>query len=387
MALQFIESTPVDVYATVFQVKEHLKSVGWTVLSSSDGTTYNAAGDQITNAGAGAGGMNNSLAWFRIASANGAVEFTVQRASGVSTNWRLKMARSPFAAGTPGATQTPATVDALHEIIITGGGTDAAPSFGSFFWGASAELKGAADDASPQFWFGQYPTLGGNANGAWVLERGSAADPSDIFPYVCYQPGTSNVFYYGSMSSTSPSSSLYTFNPDGGYDQSSSSSAVGALKYSDINPGSLAPDLITGDELNFPIPLGQVASTSADNPCWKGIANLMQWMQTSTPTTGDTETVDTPLDRIVMRSVVLPWKGTVPVGPASTDYPARDIGSTVSFATLGEPGSPATYYLMQANDSVTSALYTWVSSPTPDRTGTGYPGPNSPTNIAISGVL
>lgn len=43
-------------------------------------------------------------------------------------------------------------------------------------------------------------------------------------------------------------------------------------------------------------------------------------------------------------------------------------------------------YLMQAWDSVTNTQYTWLSL-TRDFTGIDYPGPNSPTNIAIAGLV
>lgn len=50
-------------------------------------------------------------------------------------------------------------------------------------------------------------------------------------------------------------------------------------------------------------------------------------------------------------------------------------------------GTPARYYQMEANDSITSALYTWVVATTPDWTGVGYPGPNAPVNVTISSVI
>jgi hypothetical protein len=46
-----------------------------------------------------------------------------------------------------------------------------------------------------------------------------------------------------------------------------------------------------------------------------------------------------------------------------------------------------TVYLMLASDSVTLALYSWVAIARPDWAGVGYPGPNTPTNIAIGATL
>lgn len=43
-------------------------------------------------------------------------------------------------------------------------------------------------------------------------------------------------------------------------------------------------------------------------------------------------------------------------------------------------------YLMQAWDSVTNQQYDWLVLQ-PDWTGAFYPGPNSPVNIAVAGVV
>jgi hypothetical protein len=43
-------------------------------------------------------------------------------------------------------------------------------------------------------------------------------------------------------------------------------------------------------------------------------------------------------------------------------------------------------YLMQAWDSVTNQQYDWLVV-SPDWTGIYYPGPNSPVNIAVAGIV
>lgn len=47
-------------------------------------------------------------------------------------------------------------------------------------------------------------------------------------------------------------------------------------------------------------------------------------------------------------------------------------------------GQPVLIFVMEARDSVTGATYYWQSTTGPDWAGTGYPGPNSPTTIAVS---
>lgn len=128
----------------MFRLKELLKTCGWTVTSSSDGTTYNAAGDQITLPGAGAGGMNNASAWFVIRDFASKLWYTVQRGTGGNNNaLRVKVARVAPAAGIPGATRVPSQTTAADEQILLGGGTDAAPTYGNF--GTAATFSGRAE--------------------------------------------------------------------------------------------------------------------------------------------------------------------------------------------------------------------------------------------------
>lgn len=120
--------TSIAIMHYLMALKEGAKQAGWTVPSSSDGTTYNAAGDQITQVGSGAGGLNNLNAWFRLRSPAG-LEYTFQ-VTNASTNVRIKVSDAAgFIGGTPGATQTPSATD---EGIVLGSGTDASPSKVSF---------------------------------------------------------------------------------------------------------------------------------------------------------------------------------------------------------------------------------------------------------------
>jgi hypothetical protein len=108
-------------------LKEVLKSTGWTVPASSDGTTYNAAGDEITTGGSGAGGLANNRAWFRIQDPDGGREFTFQRVNATTNGqWRVKYsALDRFTGGSPAATVTPSATD---EAVLFGAGTDASPT-------------------------------------------------------------------------------------------------------------------------------------------------------------------------------------------------------------------------------------------------------------------
>ena len=175
---QWIENVPATGAVAVFNIKEMLKAAGWTVDESSDGTTYNNSGDEISSGAAGAGGLDNTNAWFRISNPDG-VEYTVQRTN-TNQNYRVKCSPvATFTGGSPGATQTPSATD---EGVILGGGTDAAPTGEAWFGGASGTYrhKGGADDASPyHFWSGTFPTGGGTQNHGWVHEGLDAVEPTD----------------------------------------------------------------------------------------------------------------------------------------------------------------------------------------------------------------
>jgi hypothetical protein len=101
----------------------------------------------------------------------------------------------------------------------------------------------------------------------------------------------------------------------------------------------------------------------------------------------------------VFGDTIQPWNTSAPTfgGGAST---ARDgelvtLGTFASAAYLepqaGGPDAATTStgsvaYLMEAWDSVTGLQVTWFVQ-SPDFAGTFYPGPNSPTNIAIAAVI
>lgn len=97
--------------ASMFRLKELLKYAGWTVLSSSDGLSYNSSGDQITHAGSGAGGMENNYAWFRITDPGAVREYLFQRQTNHYTWISQYSALDGFVGGSPDATTLPTAAD------------------------------------------------------------------------------------------------------------------------------------------------------------------------------------------------------------------------------------------------------------------------------------
>src|SRR5210317_722872 len=95
----------------IFTLKELMKSVGWTVKSSGDATTYNATGDQITHSGSGANGYGNNGSWFRIQDPGTVREYIFQRGTDGRYLKLMYSASDKFTGGTPNATTPPTATD------------------------------------------------------------------------------------------------------------------------------------------------------------------------------------------------------------------------------------------------------------------------------------
>lgn len=182
-----VNNIPATGAEAVFQWKELMKSAGGTIPRSSDGSTFNAAGDEISSGGAGAGGMANSLAWFDIILLDGR-QYSVQRDTVNNTTWRIKL--SPldgFGGGTPGITEVSSAPD---EIIVLGSGTDAAPTQGTLFpndglyrWNIITrdDLTGPAGNQVMPFWAFAIITGTGALETMWFQEP---MDPNTVAPLV-----------------------------------------------------------------------------------------------------------------------------------------------------------------------------------------------------------
>jgi hypothetical protein len=110
----------------VFNILDTLLDAGWTVSCSSDGTTYNASGNQISSAGSGAGGLNNNSAWFVVRDPGGRREYAFQRGTTAGL-WRVAFSElARFTGGSPSATIVPTASDSQ---VIEGSGTEASPGF------------------------------------------------------------------------------------------------------------------------------------------------------------------------------------------------------------------------------------------------------------------
>lgn len=318
MSFTFTKSTPATGAQAIYELKERLKTAGWVVKSSSDGTTYNSTGDQISSGGSGAGGMANNSAWFRIQSPAGAgsIEYTFQRGT-TNIAWRCKRSLTAgFSGGTPGTTQTPSATD---QGIMFGAGTDGAPTYVNLFASDNTyRWNVGADGAAPYgWWAGGFPTGGGVPTTGMVHEPLDATESTDGDKYVfMYAINTNNPWLLSAMGTPSESattasiwgtvaaavpSSTYRTMVALGYVQNSTNAT--------IVPNGLVTNPISSKDEGFPIPFAR--HSALVGPGWKGISTVMRWTGTSR-TTGDTLTVSSTRDRIVYRDVSLPWDGSVP---------------------------------------------------------------------------
>lgn len=323
MAFVFSKTTPATGAAAMFDFKEQLKVAGWTVTRSSDGTTYNAAGDQITLATSGAGGMANNSAWFVIQSPVGAggQQFAIQRGT-TNLVWKIKRSRTAgFTGGSPSATQMPSATD---EFTILGGGTDASPTFTGMFSvdGGIYRWNVGADNASPYgFWAASFPNGGGATPvtvTSMICDPLTSNEVTDADPnWLVFSTTLTAALTFQQLGSESGSSITYR-------NTSQIISAAPGSSYAEFTglnycyyagqsliviPFAEATNPITGNDEAFPIIVARRAAVAT--PGYKGITTLLRWIGTAR-STGDTLTISTTRDRIIINHVSLPWDGSVP---------------------------------------------------------------------------
>lgn len=318
MALVFNTNlSPASPAEGIFQTKALLKTATWVVKASSDGTTLNAAGDQITTAVTGAGGMDNNRAWFRIQSPAGAGgrEFIFQRSTTTNTDWRIKYsAGAGFSGGAQSATQVPSATD---EQIVVGGGIDASPTF-TTAWAISSSFRwsAVADNAAPYAWWASGFVNAGGIPGASNIPAAFYFDPivsttgnaGDTDQAVVYASGAANI-----------ASLLQNFSNAFGWFRKGLTSPAWAnypaLTFQTIAGNQVFPagaevaDIITAKENLMPVMYYHLTSSLIDTV--KGVSTLFRYAGLA-HNLGDTYTVSTARDKIIIGNLALPWDGSLP---------------------------------------------------------------------------
>jgi len=319
--------TPATCAVAIYNLKTLLKLVGWTVPRSSDGSTYNSSGDQISSGGSGAGGMDNARAWFIVQAPSGGKQFCFQRQNTVGANssypWRMKYSRNVgFSGGSPSATVTPSAAD---EQILLGAGTDASPTFATLF----------ATTTDGGF---RHQLLADNANGysfasfAWVNASAlpthgflfdSLTSPASADGYAC------SIYVNGIIANTSGgggsgagcfqyesiyrnNGKIFGYKSDGTWSTTILGCALAVSESGTVKlmaPFGMNVDADNKDPL-FPIPMVHY-NTITDLGDWRGFSTLLRWSAVSR-TTASTLSVSTSKDRIILCDVSLPWDGSTP---------------------------------------------------------------------------
>lgn len=286
-----LNNTPANGGAAVFLLKTMLKTAGWVVKSSSDGTTYNSSGDQITTNTSGAGGILNAKAWFRIAHptyVGKELTFQINATPGTdASTWRIKStANSGFTGGSPTATVTP--TGGADERIMVGGGSDASPSFAvAFGTDGSYRYNCASDSGTGAFWSAGWPIGGGTSSHGLGLEKFTPANSSDTDPFG---------FGFNQSGLWSALSSHFF----GSYGNNFSSAATQFLTVS-------MPSAFTADPFNSKqqgcLNLFYVSLTG-----WKGSSLYMNFNNSASSTTPALDTLTSTGDTLVIESTLLPWQ-------------------------------------------------------------------------------
>jgi hypothetical protein len=295
----------------LFDMKTRLFNAGWQVRSSGDGiSNFSMSSDVISHNGTGANGSRNANAWIvlRIPNIDGYVrEILLQRyykapvgpSAGVNRLDVYYGFNSPFVGGSPSATTKPT---ATGQIYI---GSILMPENTNSFYGIG--------DASEKYSFFFFSIdQNGNRDGKvflcfdYLQENSYIA--ADIDPVVWWKGTTS--FNYNSINSWAygwfakghsleffGQLTTYTHKTYGG---SNITSSTGIQKNYTGNTIDLFPIFIgRGSDKNMPRGL-------------KGISRVLRLFAV-TVNNGDTLSITSPKDKIVINNLALPWDGSSPI--------------------------------------------------------------------------
>ena len=334
MAYSWIESTPFTGAIAMFELKELLVSVGWTVLASGDGDAlYGAASDIITSGdGDGTplvpGSFANGKAWFRIQHPDGTREFIFQHAaSGTNTSIRVKFSVSAGFTGLPqpgaGAIDETHTPSATDEVNVRGGGSDDVPTYATFLTtDNSYRWKAGADSTSPYnmwaFAFAKGGLISGNVNGCvWIETLGQLATGDVDGTWI--RISTSNIAYttlYDDDSAANAGSAFLSSaapTPDDWL-------IYGAYVYFNdaaiIHPQSQATNPLTNEVELTPIIFGRRGAAPSvggqrRGPGIKGVSGQALWVGNLRSIGSVLSTTPGARDYIVFDDIAVPWNGTV----------------------------------------------------------------------------
>lgn len=320
----------------LFRLKEALKSWGWVIQASSDGTNFsNTAGnlnDQITTVAE----MNNANAWFVIKepTAQGR-QYAMKRFSATSylvvyiPRDGSNNTQAASGAGTATALPTYTTSVALHGTL---------PNTGASSWFSTegtSYFHIGVDDAAPYSFYMIGATVGTGApeGGSWIRDGmlSGSYPAGDVDPYVNFLGKVTGVT--GSVNclnvrnlSYATGSTLFNQALSGNCylrknlsgetyvsiqaQWPSNKSATGTTTV--VNVHNFGTDNHAGRIYTMPLVWIRGTTNSQAVPVgWKGISSFLRWTMLSR-SGGTTLTISSTRDRVIFGDINVPWDGTVP---------------------------------------------------------------------------
>lgn len=312
--LQFnLNATATNTTDAIFQLKQFLVSVGWTITESSDGTTYSSSGDIITSSSSGANGFNNNYAWFTIQQPSSLRALQFQRGFG-DVYFRIKYSAVGFHTGTPSAILV-SSAPTLDNNAIFGLGSDHFPGFYPLSNSINV-LQMAADSSAPYgFYFITYALGIPNVGNAIILDPVINAPIQDTDQYVVYIDNSIYTLKYRNFSN--PKRCGFAYYKRGLPEQAFAKVPANYFSYlyNGVNiaaPFDLPTNPINSNDDLFPIFYILSTAYTTVSIQYKGVSSLMKWCGTSR-TNASLIQLSSPGDRIIFGNVNLPWNNTTPV--------------------------------------------------------------------------
>lgn len=313
-------TSPATGAVAMFRFKETLKAAGWTVTKSSDGTTYNSSGDQITSGAAGANGMANNNAWFVIQSPS--VSFPrsicVQRGT-TNLLWRVKYSGTAgYVGGSPAAAVTPSSTD---DQILFGAGTNAAPTFTQLLSADNTYKINVVAGGAAEYYSFMFFT---NINGSSTITSYFFLDPMlpGTYPVADVDPCVIDLGYNNASNLNTNLTAVATC-PRGWLRKGLAGEGFVRIpclflfgNSAVVYPGGAGQNSFTTNDETIPVsyarPAGQPAPAG-----WKGVGTLI-YLNGVFRASGDTLSANSTKDRLILSAsptstavyISIPWNGT-----------------------------------------------------------------------------
>ena len=306
-----VNQSPTTGSDAIYDVKQVLSSSGWTIVSSSNGTTA-AEGDSWSSSS----DVAHSYSWTLMRSPDDTRYFTMQRGTD-SRYWRFKYLSGSYNMDGTG-THTPTAVSNvgdLPELVFVGGGTDASPTFGMFFdTDNTYHTHIVANSSSPyEWWFGAFVkgTAGPMCEMFFDPLLGALAEDPD--PAVVRANGNNLGTGFNSFAGLSiASNGTPAYGIMGG-----SWTSIPGLFYVGYNvnfQAGMGTNSNSGKIDTLPV-FYMKPSSEGSHFGYKGVSSLMRWVPLPTIARGDTLNLTSAKSHVVVSpganlGFCLPWDGS-----------------------------------------------------------------------------